>query len=156
MVQADDASMNSDRCLLEWSSEYASQGTPNCWLLAWRLAERLVAEAGSPSIFRIREWSVTPAGPCIEPLTPTTYRAGRKPTWNTHYVCVWDGVVYEPYLGEKVKLSEYSSRMFGREIAMEECVDAATVLDSIRKGLAVSAAGPDDPRIPRVRPGEDC
>lgn len=52
------------------------------------------------------------------PLIPLRYRGrGRSaPAWTTHYVCVSDGVAYDPLIGSPVPMGRYSMTVFGEEI----------------------------------------
>lgn len=79
-----------------------------------RSIAQLLRDAGrEPSIAVIRKSEERPRGRFHFPLMPL--RFGGAVTWTTHYVCVCDGLAYDPIIGQPVPLDGYMTRVFGEE-----------------------------------------
>ena len=106
----------------------------DCWRHAWQLAALLSQEGARPAIHRLRDRRLHEGRLFVAPLTTLRSCGTRRPTWNTHYVCVEAGLAYDPLLAEPVSLQGYATLLFGRLIDDVECVSAAAVAAHLAAG----------------------
>jgi hypothetical protein len=113
--------------------------TENCVTHACAIARLLLAERRAPWIGRLRE--VIPHGDTTfhAPLTPKRFQAV---TWNTHYVCCSGDQVFDPMVGEAIAVAEYASHVFGREIPVEEFLNALVTEILLHEGRLKQAFRP--------------
>ncbi|HYI10380.1 MAG TPA: hypothetical protein VEK57_15075 [Thermoanaerobaculia bacterium] len=137
--------MTAEDYLREASLAMGDAYTENCVRHACAVAELLLAEGRAPWIGRLRE--VIPRGDTTfhPPLIPKRFPGT---TWNTHYVCCSGEEAFDPMAGEPVPVAEYSERVFGREIAVQEFLDAPTTEQFLRDGKLKQAFHPRLPSVP--------
>lgn len=103
----------------------------HCGLIAVDIAKMLLQEGKRPSLVSIRGKRV--ANPDIvanEPLIPVQY--GGRVQWGGHIVCVCEGVVYDPMIGEPLPLATYAQEAFGADVDMETDVDEDRIADLVK------------------------
>lgn len=87
-------------------------------------ATRIAALLPAPWIASIRDVTNEGSYEMHHPLIPLRFPAM---TWNIHYVCCNGTQAYDPLLGEPCSVDEFTTRVFGRSIAMREAVSADDV-----------------------------
>jgi hypothetical protein len=87
----------------------------NCALIALDIADLLVADGQEPYVVRLVGNDVIENGfTHAKNLTPRIYEG--RVSWEAHLVCVCDGLIFDPMLGQPVSLEEYSRKVFGEDI----------------------------------------
>jgi hypothetical protein len=82
-------------------------------------AKTLAAMLDGAWIGRIRKRLQVGESTFHAPLVPLRYRGRGGPAWTTHYVCVCNGLAYDPLAGEPLPLARYTREVFGEELAVE-------------------------------------
>jgi hypothetical protein len=103
------------RYLRETSDAMADAYTGDC--LAY--ARTLAAMLDGAWLGRIRNVQQVGGQTFHAPLVPLRYLGRGGPAWTTHYVCVADGLAYDPIAGEPVPLAQYTERVFGQRLTVE-------------------------------------
>ena len=128
--------MHADDYLRDVSEEMERAGyTRDCVAHACALADLLRASGRKPWIGRIRDTRGTFHGP----LTPQRFLGRGAPTWTTHYVACAEDQVYDPIVGKAMVVTEYGRAVFGRELKVEEFLDAEKTDELLRAGELRSA-----------------
>lgn len=90
------------------------QNLAHCRDIAEEIGHALLADGGDPRIMLVGSCKWDGQNP--EFLVPKPYEG--KITWLTHYVCVQDGVVYDPMLAHPEPIDTYPSKAFGKEVKL--------------------------------------
>lgn len=94
----------------ELKNDYMSEdgGPEACLLVAVDVAKLILEEGGKPELFAIRGKKVDSVN--TKSISPTQYDG--RVEWGGHMVCVNDGIVYDPMVGNPTELSEYLETSF--------------------------------------------
>ena len=106
----------------------------NCLAAVETLARLLLEEGRSPWIGRLRKSETRGDSVFHAPLMPLRFHG--TITWNTHYVCVERGIVYDPVALRPLPLRRYSQAVFGEEIPIETFVAEGDVESYLKSRLA--------------------
>jgi hypothetical protein len=109
----------------------ANDSPADCVVHAEAIARLLLDEHRAPWIGRIRDVSTSGDSTFHGPLMPLRLKGT---VWNTHYVACSAGEVYDPLIGQPVEIASYATAVFGKELAVEICLDAAETERLLRSG----------------------
>ncbi len=95
---------------------FDNQYTADCTCLAYEVAKRLLDEEKMPALYRIGD----------QRFPRVVFAPLRFPEkiWLYHDVCMVDGVVWDPMMGQPLLLDEYFTKAFGASLQIEERVSA--------------------------------
>lgn len=85
----------------------------SCSEIASNLKSILKSDGRDPKIFIFRGLPVENSVWLSKPLVPRAYEG--RIEWNEHYVCISDGLAYDPILGKPVPARDYCREMFGED-----------------------------------------
>lgn len=91
----------------------------DCVARAREVASLLQNSGREATLLRFRRRTTIDGQLTVWPLTPLMYLGRSGPTWNTHYVCCSNDLVYDPIIGAPVPLAGYAMQVFGQEIDSE-------------------------------------
>ena len=111
-----------------------ARGFWNCLAAVETLAGLLLEEGKSPWIGRLRKSETRADTVFHAPLMPLRFHGAI--TWNTHYVCVERGIVYDPVALKPLPLRRYSQAVFGEEIPIETFVAEGDVESYLKSRVA--------------------
>jgi hypothetical protein len=87
----------------------------NCALIALDVADLLVAVGQEPYVVRLIGNNVVEGGfTRAKNLTPKIFEG--RVSWEAHLVCVCNGLVFDPMLGQAVNLESYAKEVFGEDV----------------------------------------
>lgn len=88
----------------------------DCLVHARKLAELLRAGGKEARIAYVRKTEAHPKGTMHHPLMPLRFRGAV--TFTTHYVCVSEGLAWDPIAAEPLPLESYARTIFGDDLPL--------------------------------------
>lgn len=89
----------------------------DCLAIAREIARLLLGEGKDPFIGLLVKKEMRGENKFYHPLIPKKYQG--RVTWTKHYVCCYDGKVYDPIFEEPLEIGGYSQRVFGLDISVQ-------------------------------------
>ena len=109
------------------------QGRDACTLIACEVAKIFLKEGKTPYIVKIKENEKRGGWVHNKILRPVLF--GGRVTWRTHHVCCYNGIAYDPMLGEPVSLNEYTLKAFGENIQVKMLIPEEQIKEFVLLSL---------------------
>lgn len=103
----------------------------HCWLIAIDIAKLFIASGKEPYIMKIFEEFYENGFIHSKNLKPLVYKD--QVTWWYHEVCCYRNDVFDPIIGNPVKINEYTQIIFGESINMEILIPKNQIREFVEK-----------------------